>query len=469
MVRIFKWLTEEGGSPKASAYTSWFASMFEPKNFEGIDRLLMCYIKYCAKLSIVPKKAYLNAYLNVDGKGDVRKYNIKTDSMSSFDYKETSQLEEAYRQIREIVTSAYEDYVAADLTERDFKVDMYDFMSSMKSESIQSAMMRAYPKLHDGSNLNEVSADLRSDLAELDRVYDTDKISNIGFTQEGNEDTQLELICKTGIPCIDGDCGGIYTRTLTTLTGQPKSGKTRLVLVHWVYQVLTVAKKDVIMYELELTSMQVKNILIAYHITRVYGGRVKIPDSLMNRKGEMSPEQQQIYESAKIDLFESGKYGRLKVVTELVVESMDDEVRREIKESGNCALVVYDYMGIIQSKPVDRWAKRLDKWQIITDAYEISKRITNDCNVATVSLNQFTEDGISAAESGKVIRPGHIQGGQVVQRHTDYDIVMCYTEEQKLAKVRTMSCGYSRISAGFNNALMSVDLSVSIFRQEVQR
>lgn len=470
MKRVFKWLTEEGGDPKASIYVDWFARMFKPKDFSGINRLLMCYIIYCSKLSIVAKRTYMEAYLKVDGKQDVKKHNIKIDSMASYDYKEISQLEEAYRVIQNIALTTYDDYVGLDLVEHDFKVDMYDFMTKMRSELIADALMNTYPHLNDGSNISEVSADLRNELTNLDNIYDTNKIKDVDFMQEdSDEDDEMTFLAKTGLPCIDGDIGGIYTRLIYTITSQPKGGKTRLSFVHFAYPILVDAKKDVIIYELELTKAQVKNILIAYHITRLYGGRIKIPDSVMNKKKEMSAEQLQIYESAKIDLFESGKYGKLTVKDELVVEKYRDEVTSLAKASNNLGLIINDYMGLAESEPTSRWDARKEKYEIITTAYEITRKLVRKLDVAAVCINQYNDKGIDAAYAGKPIRSGYVQGGHIVTRHTDYDLHLTFTEEDYLAGVRNLSASAVRGAKGFSGVLLSTDLSVSIFRQELTR
>lgn len=469
MERVYKWLTSESGNPRAEVYTDWFASTFEPANFDGIDRIMASFIEYCSKLSIAPRQEFLDAYLKVDGKRDVKRHNIKTDTMASYDYNESSQLEEAYQIIAEMAKTTYQAYIGVDITGRDFKVDMYDFMTSLKSDLIQKSMMTAYPRLMDGTPVEEVSADLRTSLSELDEIYNTSKIKNVDLIDKDADEGEMHLVCKTGIPCVDGDLGGVYTRIMVTLNAQPGGGKTRMGLVHWVYQVLTKAKKDVLLYELELTKMQVKNILIAYHITRVYGGKLKIPDSLMNKKSEMTPEQLQIYEAAKIDLFESGNYGNLIIKDDLIVEHYKDEAESVIRASGNLGLIMIDYMGLCQSQPVGKYARRMEQFEIITEAYVITRYLLKNHDISSLCINQYNDKGIDAAYAGKPIRSGHVQGGHIVQRHTDYDLSMTFTEEQELAKVRMLSVSKRRGSAGFNNVLFSTDLSVSIFKQELSR
>lgn len=467
MDKFFKWFTEGSGNPDSMNFVRWFAKNYEPENFEGIDRLLMCYIKYCSKLSIVPCRNYLIAYLKADGKQDIKKHNVKTDTMTSYDYREASQLEEAYRVISDLAINTYDSYLQEDLEGRDFKVDMYEFMTTGKSEAIQKAMMDCYPKLMDGTDTTEVSSMLQNKLSNIDEIYDRDKISEIDLINSGDgEEEELHFLAKTGISCIDGDLGGIYTRLIVTLDAQPAGGKTRMALANFVYPVLVEAKKDVLFYELELMNMQVKNILIAYHITRLYNGKIKIPDSLMNKKDEMTEEQRRIYEAAKIDLFESGRYGKFIYKSNLVVEKYRDEALAIIKQSGNLGLICIDYMGLCKSEPTSRYEMKKDRAEIITDAYITTKDILKVADVAALCINQYSAEGIKAALAGKPIQPDHIQGGQIVQRHTDYDINLTFTEEQKLAGVCMAATGKTRGTAGFSNVLLSKDLAVSIFRQE---
>jgi hypothetical protein len=189
----------------------------------------------------------------------------------------------------------------------------------------------------------------------------------------------------------------------------------------------------------------------------------------MNKYDEMTDEQKQIYESARIDLFESGNYGKFIFKEDLVVEDYYDEAESVAKVYTNLGLVVIDYMGLCSSVPSDKWARRREQYEIITDAYEITRKIVKRLNVAALCINQYNDKGIEAAYAGKAIRSGYVQGGHIVQRHTDYDMHMTFTEEQELAGVRTLSTAGVRGAKGFRNVLLSTDLSVSIFRQELRK
>lgn len=466
MEHIFKWFTAESECEYSGTYTRWFARNFKPENFYDIDRLFVCYLSYCSKLNIVPSKQFLLAYLKVDGKQDIKKYEVKTESLGSYDYRETSQLEEAYQAISQQASDTYDFYVQQDLTGHSFKVDIYEYIKTRKSDAIEKAMLRTYAKLTDGTDPTDVGDEMRRKLADIDEVFNPEKIKDIDYTGDTNEDKKMDFVAKTGIPAIDGDLGGIYTRLIYTLTGQPKGGKTRFALTNFVYPVLVQAKKDVVFYELELTEMQVKNILIAYHIIKVYGGKVKIPDSLMN-KGEMTPEQQQIYESARIDLFESGRYGKFIFREECVVEEFQDELSNIIRDNPEVKLIGIDYMGMINSEPANKYERRKEMYQIITDAFKVVKTTIKRADCAAVCINQFNDDGIAAAYAGKPIRSGYTQGGHVVTRYTDYDLYITFTEEQWLAKIRILTLAAGRGSEGFGTVPLSVDMSCSLFNQEL--
>lgn len=464
MNKIFKWFTLSD-KPETLKYVWWFAKSFEPRNFESIDRLFMCYMQFCAKLSIVPKRESLASYLITDGKRDMFKYNIKLETMSAYDYKEASQLEEAFRVLSNEAMNTFDVYMSEDLEGREFPVDMYMYMSEMKSNDIQNTMLQFYPRLTDGSDITDVTRELRNKLSVIDSVYDEKKLKQIDFVQSEDCEAEMKFICKTGIPAIDEDIGGIYTRLITTLNAQPSGGKTKFGLIHYIYQILTVAKKDCIFYELELSATQVKNILIAYHICVLYDGRVKLPDSLLNRKSELSPEQLRIYESAKIDLFESGKFGNLIIRNECIVEELEDDLIADVKGMPNLKFIGIDYMGLIRSNP-PKGVRTMVKYEIITEAYEIVRRILLMADVGALCINQYNDEGIAAAFAGKAIRSGHVQGGHIVERHTDYDLSITYTEEQQLAGLRDLQNSKTRGSAGFGRVQLATDLSVSIFKQE---
>lgn len=466
MEKIFKWLTLD--EPITSVYVDWFVRSFDPMNFSGIDRFLMCYLQYCNYLGIIPKKDYLDAYVRVDGKRDVKKWNIRTDTMNVYDYRETSQLEEAFRVLSAVLVTTYDNYCEVDLSERNFKVDIYEYLSTRKADSIQEAFMQYYPKLTDGSDVNVVTEELEALLNDIKNTYDIGRLKELDFVY--NSATNMdknEYICPTDIACIDNDLGGIYGGIMTTVVGPPGFGKTRFVCIHYAYQVLTVAKKDVFFIETEMKKAQIENILIAYHIVVMFNGRIKIPDTLMLKGDGLTEQQKQIYEAAKIDLFESGKYGKFIFNGRPAVEDLDSLLRSKLRSDPDIKLIVIDYMGDLASEPKGKYEKKLTRPERIDEGYDIVKDILLNVQVSAVCVNQYTAEGIAASYAGRPIRPGMVHGGQVIQRVSDYDLNWTFTEEQELAGLANLSTGKHRESSGFSNVQFMIDKSVSLFRQIV--
>lgn len=466
MKSIFKWFTLED----ASARIVWFATRFTHEEFEGVDRMLAIYLDYCAKLDIVATRRYLESFMRTEGRKNMVKHNVRVSAIDNFDYNEPTSLEEAFQVMLTAVYAAYDEYTRLEIQDDSFKVAMKTFMSTKKSELTLKIMAAAFPKLSSGGDTDETITDMQYKLDRLQLLYDDAYLDKLDFLEgkpvaSGSSSTFMRKICSTGIPCIDADAGGVYSSQVWAFTGSPGSGKTRFAMATFVYHALTVEKIDVLVDELELQVAEINNMLIAIHIINLYGGKVKIPDSVMN-KNEMTSEQRRYYESARIDLFESGKYGKLILRTDdLVVENLRKEMYTFLRRNRNVGLWVIDYAGLAKSVPVDKYSPHMNGYEIIQELYKGVKEICKVTGVGAVIINQFNREGVAAAYAGKRILAGHIEGGQIIERHSDYDIVMCMTEDQEVAHRRTLSTVKKRAAAGFWNVPFIVDLSVSIFKQ----
>lgn len=470
MEEIFKWFTLE--DEQTYMRVSWFTDNFRVDAFEGVDRMLMLFLKYCSSLGIIAKQEYLHVYLTTEGMSAVKSENVRLDTVTPFNYDEPGSLQEAVRIITEATLAAYEQYTTVDLTNHVFKMDMNTFMESCKSQELQNVFSREYPRLMTGESKDEIISSTQLALSMIDEDYSKEKLDELDFLAFGSysreSKSKQEFITDTGMPCIDGDIGGIYTRQVWTFTGPPGGGKTRFALAAFAYRCAVFHHKDVLIDELELTKTEVENILIAHHIVQMFRGKVKIPDSLMN-KGLTDPQQQKYYEAAKIDLFESGKYGRIEVSDKaLDIESLRKKRLQYFKLNSNTKLWIIDYLGLLSSKPLDKYAKHLMKYEIITEGIETIKRIVKAANVGAFVINQYNDEGIKANSMGKPIKPGMMEGGHIIQRHSDYDVAMTMTPEQELARQCMFSTVKKRSAAGFQNVPSQNDLSVSMFKQVTQ-
>lgn len=462
---IFKWFTQED----SCARLSWFVDQFDEELFDEVDKLLLLFLRYCSDLDIPAFLKYFDKFMETEGKKCVRKYNIKLPTTETLNYSDPIALEEAYQIISSQTFAVFEDYCREDLQDRTFKVDAKAFIDKHLNERIQSAISDSFVSLSAGGSPEDVADELSYTLERARAVFDSKSLDKLDFLEgrkasTSNRKETMRRLFQTTIPCIDGDAGGMFSKQVWAFSGAPGSGKTRVAACYWAYPAM-IAGIDVLFDELELSQVEVENMLIAHHIIHLFGGEVKIPDSEMNR-GNLTEEQWKYYNAAKFDLFDSGKWGKITIRTgELIVEGFKKDIYTFLRRNRNTQLWIIDYAGLAKSKPAGKYAGRKDKYEIITELYEGAKDIAKTADIGVLILNQFGKEGVEASLMGKRIMPGHVQGGQIIERHADYDVAMCMTEEQENASMRTMSTIKKRSAKGFQFVPFVIDAAVTILRQ----
>lgn len=467
MDKIFKYFTIE--LPITISYINWFVRNFPVTEFTGINKVLYLYLEYCSTLGIVAKRKYLLVFLSTDLKKLVRQYNIRVESLTAnFNYDEITAFEQAVQVISTATVDSFDMYCFPEMEEDDnFKVLMAEFMSLNLKDRIMKIFTEQFTMMNQGVDTIKVAEDTSLELAIVRELYSIDKIADLDFLTgtkvDNSSDEKARLIAKTGIPAIDEDYGGMFSKALITFAGQPGAGKTRFLCAAFVYPSLVIAKVGVRFDELELKEYEIKNMLISIHIANIY--KIKIPDRDINRD-DLSNEQRKIVASARIDLFESGKYGRLflKAGRNMVVETMYDEVMNFLRLNQDIQIWVVDYTGYIISKPADKYDRK-DKTAIIDAALSNAKDVADKADICAILVNQFNDDGNKAADAGKAIMVGMIQGGQAVNRTSDYDLALTQTPEQKTASLLMCSTTKVRAATGFTFVPMQVDKAISRFTQ----
>lgn len=455
---------------EASVALSWFLESFDVTDFTGIDVLLYEFLRYSDIINVVPSEKYLEYFLKTEAKRIIKQRNVKVDSIILLNYDEPVSLEEATRVLNPLVINQWNQSIDNAPDDAEITVDVFNFLSDVSKVEAMKVLTTQFPKFQDGSfSLDELLDKLlilkaKAGLEKLEKLT-TMLITEAGRnndSKQGDEST-MRILFKTGIPAIDDDIGGVYSKQVFGVAGQPGSGKTRLAMIAFVWN-CAMTGRGVLVDELEMTKKEIENILIAYHIIQIYGGQVKIPDSLIN-KGGLTEQQKKYYEAAKMDLFESGKYGRIIIrESELDTNNLKAKMIKFFKNNPDIEFWAIDYAGLAKHTPGPReYPKK--QYEIITDVYEISKYLARDMDVGVLILNQYNDDGIARALAGNSIRPGDIQGGHIAHRHSDFFIDMTYTDEQKAADLRMLSSSKGRSAAGFSNVPLLVDLSVSIFKQ----
>lgn len=471
MQSIFKYFTMEGDE-ETRLRIVWFVESFQAKDFAGLDKLIYFYLEYCARLGIIAKRNYLNAFLRTDCKRLILENNIKLDNMAAYDYTDPAALEEAYRVITSTTVQFYENCVQQNIDETEFKVAMDTWMNTQKAKLLKLSLTTNFPRASQGEDVDIVASDLVSDLEALLMNYDKSKLEELDFLRnkvstDNQGSGEMIFIAKTHFPAIDGDVGGIFKKMIITFTGLAGSGKSRFIYRCFAYVAAVFFKISVRIDSLELTKSQVENILIAMHIATLF--KVKIPDSLMNKNG-LDETQLRYYHAAKQDLFNNreGKYGTIYINDKVVyIEEFRSKVIRFLRLHPDIQIWIMDYAGLIRSNPKG-YRKYSIKAEIIEEAYSTARAISTDTGLAWVFINQYNKDGAQKAKSGKAIDQGDIEGGQTVHKYTDYNIYSTQTEEQKSTSLLLMTADKVRGAKGFNKVPVKSDLSISKFDQQAK-
>lgn len=469
MKRVFKYFTE--GS-ESYLYTNWFINSFPMKHFNELDKMMYLFLEYASKLGISATFKYLQAFLKTDAKRLMREYNIKINEVGIADYNDPSQLEEAYRIMSVALQQYYEILIQVEdfeSTLENFKVAVNEFLISKKKELGIQLITESYAAINN-DDVDDVLNRLSYEIEEVTETYSDERLEDLDFLLNKRiEDEQaggMSKICNTEVPCIDGDIGGVFERMLITITGLSGSGKSRFVVHYLTYIPAVLYGVDVRYDTLELSRKQIENMLIAIHIVNMWTGKIKIPDSLMN-KNALDVEAMHYYKAAKQDLFNNPKYGKIYIYDKpIVVEDFYKKSRQFLMMRKTVKLWNIDYAGLALSVPKTRYSTRFNsKAEIIDKLYTDVRRIANLTGCAFTVINQYNKEGADKARAGKVIDQGDIQGGQTVHKFTDYNIYSTQTLEQKAAGILDMTADKVRGAEGFTKVMFSTDLSVSKFEQ----
>lgn len=468
MQSIFKYFTIEGDE-ETPLRIIWFVESFPAKEFSGLDKLIYFYLEYCARLGIIAKRNYLNAFLKTDCKRVILENNIKLDNMAAYDYTDPSALEEAYRVVTTSAIQFYESAVQQDIDETEFKVAMNTWMKGQQTRLLKLSMANNFPRATQGEDVEIIASDVVSELEALLINYSDSKLEELDFLRNKASRSagsgSMRFIAKTHFPAIDGDVGGIFERMIITFTGLAGSGKSRFIYRCFAYVAAVFFKVGVRIDSLELTRSQVENMLIAMHVATLF--KVKIPDSLMN-KDALDETQLRYYNAAREDLFNNkeNKYGAIYINDKVCyIEEFRSNVIRYLRLHKDIKIWIIDYAGLIRSNPKG-FSRYSIKAEIIEEAYATARTISTDTGLAWVFINQYNQAGAQKAKAGKPIDQGDIEGGQTVHKYTDYNIYTTQTEEQKSTSLLLMTADKVRGAKGFNKVPVKSDLSISKFDQQ---
>lgn len=451
------------------AYASWFTESIPLSEFDGDERLFCEYIDYSVKLGAPINYKYLQIWLNTELKEILHKTKVKVTGCETLSFDDPISFETIARTTADVLSDDFKvlETMEADLA--DFKVDVSAYFSERKSERLTNALASTFDMLNKTNSSDEASEYALDAINTVKDVYDVTKLEDI--EDDTDEERLLNRhdsikISDSGLPAIDKDSEGLWTKQLLGIEAQPGTGKTRLAIGSYSYRALTIYKKNVLYLNLEQDVEEIEAMLVACHVFWLFN--IQISDKMILR--HTVPEELQSYvEAARIDLFESGKYGKFVAKNpDLYVETFITKLRTWDKLLGPFDLICIDYMGLIESKPIG-FNKELSEYEIIKTAFKQFKRYVRKSNKAGIAVSQFNREGVNAGKADKEISTDMAQGGMAVYRNTDYNIAMSMTETMRVQQKRRFSQPKVRSSAGFPSFICDTRLGFCYFKQVVQQ
>lgn len=448
--------------PKAPALASWLCEAVPPTEFIGEELLMYRFSEYCVKLSIPLKADYLEVFLNLELKKILKTDRIKVVGTEEYSLDDPV----GFNTCAEITTRVAVDYYHASSRceiSNDFIVDATQFAQRMYNKRFKELIANAYSQLQSTEDSALVNANLTDQLIALELMYGQGILSE--FTDPTTDSARYK-VCDTGLPAIDADMRGVYTKTLTGIEAPAGAGKTRMALACFVYRTL-IQGKNVLFWALEQPEDEIKAMLVSHHAFNRFGIQVDDKAYLLN---EYPTEVEDKLKTAAYELFDSGKFGKLVIREEdCYYESFISKLKSIDRLKGPFDLIVIDHMYLIESKPVEAYERKADATTIIKFGYKWLKRYARSSNKAILAINQLNREGIEASEKDQKITPTMAAGGIEVYRSTDYNLAITYTEEMEAQFKRRIQQPKKRSSSGFGSVICDVRLGICYWNQAVER
>lgn len=457
-------IAREDDGKKRLAYASWFIDTIPIVEFGGDELLFWKYLEYCSNLGAIVKSKYFDIWLSSELRTVLRSTGARVPGCEALNYDDPVSFETAVRTTTDVLTDDFRILESVPSEEEDFKVEIAAYLSKRRGERLTQVLSETYNILNTSDSSEEAASYALDQINIVEEVYSADNLEDLDVVDTNKQ--QLELVSDTGLPAIDKDSGGLFTSQLVGVEAQPGTGKTRFTLGTYIYRAATIYKKNCLFLALEQTPAEIEAMLLALHVFYLFN--VQLSDKMIT-SNTVPPEYQSNVEAARIDLFKSGKYGKIVFLeVDLYVETFITKLRNWDRLQGPFHIIAIDYMGLIDSKPA-QYKRELQQAEIITSAFKQFKRYLRRNKKAGIAVSQFNRDGIKAGLADKEISTDMAQGGIAVYRNTDYNIAMSMTETMKLQQKRRFSQPKVRASAGFGTFIADTRLGFCYFKQVAQK
>lgn len=463
MHNIFCHFLDRDGDIRRINYANWFTATFSSREFDGDELYFYYFLLYCSDLNVPVRRKYLETWSVTELRKLLASEKVKVNGCESINIEEPVGFEEVYKVTQQVLLDDFDVLMTLESNIEDFKVACSEFMNSRKSDRIVSVLSKTFNLLQSTNNADEAGEYCLNELSYVNEVYSDDILED--FDSSSASEDKLEFITDYGIEAIDSDSHGIYTTQLVDVEAQPGTGKTRFSVGTASYRAAVRYHKNVLFLALEQSEAEVRAMYISRHVYEMFN--VQINDELIY-KGLVPEEYKQMVEAARIDLFESGKYGKIIIKsTALIYEKLNRTLLNYDKLLGPFDLIVVDYVGLIESMPA-KYARVLEDYKVISESLRKFKRFARTYRKAVLSVSQFNDAGIKAGKADKEITTDMAQGGIAVYRHTDYNIAISMTAEMKARGQRRFQQPKVRSTTGFGTFICNVWPGVCYFEQSKQ-
>lgn len=453
MLDLWKYLIGEN----TIGYCEFVTLNFPSTTFSGLDRLMYDFIEYCTKLSVAPTKMSMDYYIQTDMKKFLIRTNLYVPGTEGMSYNDPNSVSTIVETTKQVLLSAFGELEYTPSTENEFSLVMKKFMDDQLSASIIESAQTLYRDISTTDDKQAAASKHLDRMLLLQSTYDPSILESISPKPK---DEDLRPVGRYGIEVVDRDVGELLTTRLYGVEAAPGIGKTRL-QIQMVHITATEYKSNCLIIALEQSASEIISMLVARHCWLLYG---EIIDDNAARQHKLPPDLESKVAAAQIDLFESGKYGKIVVldkgnVGDFTVDNFIPKLRMYNHLHGPFDLISIDYMSLI-----DPTREIREDYHLIRYAYRRFKRFLLVNGIAGIAVQQLNVKGIEATLNDKDITPDMAQGGIEVYRSPDYNVAIACTQLQKQREQVRVCLPKVRNSRGFPTTLINVKQGACIYQ-----
>lgn len=452
MLEIWKYVVGEN----TIGYCEFIVLNFPSTVFTGLDKLMYDFVDYCTKLSVAPTPISLDYYIATDMRKFLIRNKLYVPGTEGMSYEDPNSVSTVVETTKQVFLSAFKELTYIPATEGEFSLAMKKFMDDQLSAAIIESAQTLYRDISSTDDKQLAASKHLERMLIIQSMYDPSILESINPKSSKEE---LTPVSRYGIDVVDRDNGEILKTRLYGIEAAPGVGKTRL-QIQVVHIAATEYKSNCLIVALEQSVSEIEAMLVARHCWTLYG---EIIDDNAARQNKLTPDLESKVAAARIDLFESGKYGKIVImdksrVGDFDVDNFIPKLRMFNHVHGPFDLISIDYMSLIDPSREIREDYHLTRY-----SYRRFKRFLLVNGIAGLALQQLNAKGIDATINDKDIAPDMAQGGIEVYRSPDYNVAIACTQLQKQREQVRVCLPKVRNSRGFPTTLINVKQGACIY------